>query len=253
MNNTRDRARNLIVILNDNEMSIAPPVGAMSSYLSRLYAGAPFQDLKAAAKSAVSFLPQPFQAGSFSSDVAAVLTTFVQDGGGLISSHNSVGFRGVPVVCHEVCAKGLVNVADSGFKASADHPVTKGLPLGQPLQASYYDYITIQPGPAGTVVCRGLVTSEPMVVCGAVGKGRYVACGLALGLCATDDADCAPTPDETVLLENAVRCYAEKLEAEQGLDVLSHTSGAWQREESAAQTVGRSKEAMRKSQERHKR
>jgi len=55
------------------------------------------------------------------------------------------------------------------------------------------------------------------------------------------------------VLENAVRCYAEKMEAEQGLDVLSHTCGAWQREESVAQTVGRSKEAMRKSQERHKR
>jgi len=29
----------LIVILNDNDMSIAPPVGAMSAYLSRLYSG----------------------------------------------------------------------------------------------------------------------------------------------------------------------------------------------------------------------
>ncbi|MEJ6477117.1 MAG: 1-deoxy-D-xylulose-5-phosphate synthase, partial [Octadecabacter sp.] len=48
----------------DNEMSIAPPVGAMSSYLSRLYAGAPFQDLKAAAKGAVSFLPPPLQEGA---------------------------------------------------------------------------------------------------------------------------------------------------------------------------------------------
>ncbi|MGB3553706.1 MAG: 1-deoxy-D-xylulose-5-phosphate synthase [Jannaschia sp.] len=54
----------LIVILNDNEMSIAPPVGAMSSYLSRLYAGAPFQELKAAAKGAVGFLPTPFQEGA---------------------------------------------------------------------------------------------------------------------------------------------------------------------------------------------
>jgi 1-deoxy-D-xylulose-5-phosphate synthase len=45
-------------------MSIAPPVGALSSYLSRLYAGAPFQDFKAAAKSAVSLLPEPFQEGA---------------------------------------------------------------------------------------------------------------------------------------------------------------------------------------------
>ena len=56
--------RRLFVVLNDNEMSIAPPVGAMSSYLSRLYAEAPFQDLRAAAKNAVSLLPPPFQEGA---------------------------------------------------------------------------------------------------------------------------------------------------------------------------------------------
>ncbi len=64
MNNAGHLGKRLIVILNDNEMSIAPPVGAMSSYLSRLYAGAPFQDFKAAAKGAVGMLPPPFQAGA---------------------------------------------------------------------------------------------------------------------------------------------------------------------------------------------
>lgn len=64
MNNAGDLGKRLIVILNDNEMSIAPPVGAMSSYLSRLYAEEPFQDLKAAAKGAVSLLPPPFREGA---------------------------------------------------------------------------------------------------------------------------------------------------------------------------------------------
>jgi len=64
MNNAGAMKRRLIVILNDNEMSIAPPVGAMSSYLSRLYAGDPFQELKAAAKGAVSLLPEPFREGA---------------------------------------------------------------------------------------------------------------------------------------------------------------------------------------------
>ena len=64
MNNAGHLDKRLIVILNDNEMSIAPPVGAMSSYLSRLYAGAPFQEFKAAAKGAVSLLPEPFQEGA---------------------------------------------------------------------------------------------------------------------------------------------------------------------------------------------
>jgi 1-deoxy-D-xylulose-5-phosphate synthase len=64
MNNAGHLKKRLFVILNDNEMSIAPPVGALSSYLSRLYAEAPFQDLKQAAKGAVSLLPGPFQEGA---------------------------------------------------------------------------------------------------------------------------------------------------------------------------------------------
>jgi 1-deoxy-D-xylulose-5-phosphate synthase len=64
MNNAGHLKKRLIVILNDNEMSIAPPVGAMSSYLSRLYAEEPFQELKAAAKGAVSLLPEPFREGA---------------------------------------------------------------------------------------------------------------------------------------------------------------------------------------------
>src|SRR6056300_1007194 len=64
MNNAGHLKKRLFVILNDNEMSIAPPVGALSSYLSRLYAGEPFQEFRAAAKGAVSLLPEPFREGA---------------------------------------------------------------------------------------------------------------------------------------------------------------------------------------------
>lgn len=64
MNNAGHLGKRLFVILNDNEMSIAPPVGALSSHLSRLYAEEPFQELKAAAKGAVSLLPEPFREGA---------------------------------------------------------------------------------------------------------------------------------------------------------------------------------------------
>ena len=64
MNNAGHLGRRMFVVLNDNEMSIAPPVGALSSYLSRLYAEAPMQDLKAAAKGFVSLLPEPLQEGA---------------------------------------------------------------------------------------------------------------------------------------------------------------------------------------------
>ncbi len=64
MNNAGHLKKRLIVILNDNEMSIAPPVGALSNYLSQIYAEEPFQELKAAAKGAVSLLPEPFREGA---------------------------------------------------------------------------------------------------------------------------------------------------------------------------------------------
>ncbi|WP_306754432.1 1-deoxy-D-xylulose-5-phosphate synthase [Paracoccus actinidiae] len=64
LNNAGHLGKRLIVILNDNEMSIAPPVGALSSYLTSLYTRGPFQDLKAAAKGAVGLLPPPFQEGA---------------------------------------------------------------------------------------------------------------------------------------------------------------------------------------------
>jgi hypothetical protein len=54
------------------------------------------------------------------------------------------------------------------------------------------------------------------------------------------------------VIENAVRHYVEKIEAEQGFDVLTHTFGSWQRDETAAETVQSIKETMRKSQERYR-
>ncbi len=64
LNNAGHLGRRMFVILNDNEMSIAPPTGAMSSYLSRLYADKPAQDLKNAMKGALSLLPGPLQEGA---------------------------------------------------------------------------------------------------------------------------------------------------------------------------------------------
>jgi len=55
------------------------------------------------------------------------------------------------------------------------------------------------------------------------------------------------------VLENAVRCYSEKVIAEEDFDILADTFGSWQRDESAAETVQSIKGTMRKSQERHRR
>jgi 1-deoxy-D-xylulose-5-phosphate synthase len=64
LNNAGHLGRRMFVILNDNEMSIAPPTGALSSYLSRLYVDKPMQDIKEVVKGALSFLPGPLQDGA---------------------------------------------------------------------------------------------------------------------------------------------------------------------------------------------
>src|SRR5664279_906646 len=58
MNNAGAMNSRLIVILNDNDMSIAPPVGAMSAYLSRLYSGRTYRSLREAAKQLGKHLPK---------------------------------------------------------------------------------------------------------------------------------------------------------------------------------------------------
>jgi 1-deoxy-D-xylulose-5-phosphate synthase len=58
MNNAGAMNSRLIVILNDNDMSIAPPVGAMSAYLSRLYSGKTYRSLREAGKQLGKHLPK---------------------------------------------------------------------------------------------------------------------------------------------------------------------------------------------------
>lgn len=61
MNNAGVLGSKLIVILNDNEMSIAPPVGAMSKYLSRLVSSKPYLNAREIAKSISGHLPAPLR------------------------------------------------------------------------------------------------------------------------------------------------------------------------------------------------
>lgn len=58
MNNAGAERSRLIVILNDNDMSIAPPVGAMSAYLARLVSGRTYRSFREAAKQLASKLPR---------------------------------------------------------------------------------------------------------------------------------------------------------------------------------------------------
>jgi 1-deoxy-D-xylulose-5-phosphate synthase len=58
MNNAGAMDSNLIVILNDNDMSIAPPVGALSAYLTRLLTGRPYMSLREIGRGIANRLPR---------------------------------------------------------------------------------------------------------------------------------------------------------------------------------------------------
>jgi 1-deoxy-D-xylulose-5-phosphate synthase len=78
LNNAGSEGRRLFVILNDNEMSIAPPVGAMSKYLSGLYAS-PIGELHKMAEGFEAALPGPLREHARR---ARQLVTGMQTGGG---------------------------------------------------------------------------------------------------------------------------------------------------------------------------
>ncbi|KAA0679200.1 1-deoxy-D-xylulose-5-phosphate synthase [Roseomonas genomospecies 6] len=61
MNNIGSGGSRMIVVLNDNNMSIAPPVGALSAYLSRLISSKPFLTLRHFAEDLAGHMPRPLR------------------------------------------------------------------------------------------------------------------------------------------------------------------------------------------------
>jgi 1-deoxy-D-xylulose-5-phosphate synthase len=61
MNNAGALRSRLIVVLNDNDMSIAPPVGALSGHLSRLLSGRPYVTLRNLGRTFAESLPKPLE------------------------------------------------------------------------------------------------------------------------------------------------------------------------------------------------
>ena len=97
MNNAGAEGRRMFVILNDNEMSIAPPVGAMSSYLSGLYASEPLARVKSLAEGFEAALPAPMREGA---KRARQLVTGVSQSGTLFEE---LGFEYVgPINGHDM-------------------------------------------------------------------------------------------------------------------------------------------------------
>jgi len=68
MNNAEQAGNRLVVILNDNDMSIAPPVGGLSAYLARLVSSGQFLGLRELARRFARRLPRPLQSAARKTD-----------------------------------------------------------------------------------------------------------------------------------------------------------------------------------------
>src|SRR6201981_890533 len=138
MNNAGAMDSRLIVILNDNDMSIAPAVGAMSAYLSRLLSSKSFMSLRHIAKEVVRHFPKPLEDAARRAEEYA--RGFMMDGGTLFEE---LGFYYVgPIDGHNLdhLLPVLRNVRDMETGPILVHVVTqkgKGYP---PAEASADKY-----------------------------------------------------------------------------------------------------------------
>ncbi len=143
MNNAAETTQGqLMVILNDNDMSIAPPVGGMSAYLAKQVSGGAYRNFRRFGKSVAEHLPRPFRNAARKAEEYArgmiVGGTFFEELGfyyvGPVDGHdmdnlvpilkNAAAITDRPVVVHVVTQKGK-GYAPAESSADKLHAVAK--------------------------------------------------------------------------------------------------------------------------------
>jgi 1-deoxy-D-xylulose-5-phosphate synthase len=141
MNNAQVAGNRLVVILNDNDMSIAPPVGGLSAYLARLVSSSPFLSLRDFARRVARRLPDPLHRAARKADE---FTRGWVTGGTLFEE---LGFYYVgPVDGHDLDAliPILENVRDADEGPMLVHVVTKKGKGYAPAEAAADKYHGVQ-------------------------------------------------------------------------------------------------------------
>ena len=131
MNNAAEATKRLIVILNDNDMSIAPPVGGMSAYLAGLVSGGTYQRVRKFGKEVASHLPRPLKdmarkAEEYARGMATGGTFFEELGFyyvGPIDGHNLEHL--VPVLLIHVVTQTRMGYGPAESAADKHHAVAK--------------------------------------------------------------------------------------------------------------------------------
>ncbi|MBL4639873.1 MAG: 1-deoxy-D-xylulose-5-phosphate synthase, partial [Kordiimonadaceae bacterium] len=139
MNNAKQAGNRLIVILNDNDMSIAPAVGALSAYLAKIISSETFLSLRGFGKKIIELLPRPL------ADRARLWEESARGmalGGGTL--FDELGFYYVgPIDGHNMdhLLPVLENVRDTGEGPILVHVVTekgRGHPFEEPQLEKYH-------------------------------------------------------------------------------------------------------------------
>ncbi|MDN5248809.1 1-deoxy-D-xylulose-5-phosphate synthase [Bartonella sp. TP] len=162
MNNAGEADARLIVILNDNDMSIAPPVGAMSNYLARLVSSPFYRKIREQAKEISHKLPNVVlqkmrQSEEFFRGFLAGGTTLFDELGfyyiGPVDGHNLENLLAIlknvkewqygPVLIHAITHKGKgyapAEAAFDKFHGVSSFDIATGAPkkIMQPVKPSY--------------------------------------------------------------------------------------------------------------------
>jgi len=155
MNNAGARSERLIVILNDNDMSIAPPVGALSNYLARISSSGTYLHLRDIAKQLAKILPKTWERRAAR---AEEMTRTLWSGGTLFEE---LGFYYVgPIDGHDLhtMLAVLKNVRDARQGPILVHVVTKKGKGYAPAEASDDKYHGVN---RFNVVTGAQVTTKP--------------------------------------------------------------------------------------------
>ena len=118
INNAGALKTNLLIILNDNDMSIAPAVGALSNYLSNVVSSRPFNNVREIAKQMVNLFPK--EIGETAKRAESIARNFLGNAEGTIFSQMGMNYLG-PIDGHDV--KSMVKILQNLKNGFQDKPI----------------------------------------------------------------------------------------------------------------------------------
>ena len=152
-------------------------------------------------------IAQPTQQIEAYNDSIPQLRDYVNNGGAVMLTHDTVGYRKFKAAFPEI-GKGVKAGFDANAVIVANHEITSDMKTGDSFKHAYCDHIILEKGPQGTVVCAD-TNGQSVMVAGSFGKGKVILNGMIPGHACVKERDYngkdkEPEGMERQLLLNAV-------------------------------------------------